>query len=102
MNKQQIYKQLFSEDWPTNEELFTYANNRHGYGGDDGYYGVSYSSDRDDYQREVEGEYIPDGYLEVNYWDGEHRELQVLETEYLSELKNYLLSSGNEYLAKKI
>jgi len=102
MNRSEIYTQLFSYEWPSNEQLVEYSNKRHGYGGDDGYYGVTYPSDLDEYQREVEGEYIPDGYVEINYWDGEHREIQVLETEYLSELRNYLLSEGDKALADKI
>ena len=102
MIKAEIFSQLFSNCWPTQEQLVTFADNRHGYGADNGYYGVKYPSDLDEYQREVEGEFIPDGYVEINFWDGNHCKIQTLESEYLSEVEKYLINSGSENLADKL
>ncbi len=74
MTESDILFQLFSYNWPSFEELVEYANKRHGYVGDDGYYGVTYPSDLDEYQKEIEGEFIPEGFVEVMYWDAQRTE----------------------------
>lgn len=102
MNESEIFKQLFSQSWPDDEGLVKYALDRHGFGGDDGCYGVTYPSDLDEYQREVEGELIPEGCVEISYWDGQDQEIQCKEHEYLSALKAHLLSSGAVSLAEKL
>jgi len=102
MNIEEILDHVFSYKWPSDEKLVDYAIARHGFGGDDGYYGVTYPSDLDEYYTEVEGQYIPDGYVEINYWDGEQKEVQIPESEYLAALKRYLLNSGKKSLADLI
>ncbi|RCU50090.1 hypothetical protein DU002_10330 [Corallincola holothuriorum] len=79
-----------------------YALKRHGFGGDDGFYGVTYPNDLDEYQIEIEGEFIPDGFVEINYWDGEHKEIQIPERKYLESLKDYLSKNGYELLVDKL
>jgi len=102
MTEFEIFKQLFSHSWPDKEGLVKYALDRHGFGGDDGYYGVTYPVDIDEYQREVEGVFIPEDYVEINYWDGQHQEVQIKEHDYLSALKSHLLRSGFDQLAEKL
>lgn len=102
MNKKEIYDQIFSYNWPKAERLVEYANKKHGYGGDDGYYGVTYPTDLDEYDREVDNIIIPEGYVEINYWDGAHRDIQVTEKEYIVELRKYLRRTGNSVLSEKL
>jgi len=94
MTDRDILAQLFSYDWPTPEQLVQFANERHGYMGDDGYYGVTYPSDLDEYQIEVEGEFIAEGFVEISYWGGAHKETTITEQKYLEVLKAHLLSQG--------
>lgn len=102
MNESEILEQVFSHGWPTGEDLVLYAIRRHGFGGDDGFYGVTYPDDLDEYQVEVKGEFIPEGFVEINYWDGEHKEIQVPELRYLESLKDHLRRTGLELLAEKL
>lgn len=102
MNKKEIYTQLFSYNWPQAEELINYANSKKGYGGDDGCYGVTYPSDLDEYDREVEKIIIPEGYLEINYWHEGNQDIHVTEKEYILELKKHLISTGNSALTEKL
>lgn len=102
MTKVEVLAQLFSTGWPKPDELVQYANARHGYGGDDGYYGITYPSDLDEYQRVVEGEYIPAGAVQVHYWDGTFRDLLLYEQEYLQALRVHLLSIGRAKLATEL
>jgi hypothetical protein len=92
MTKSEVFAQLFSFSWPKPVELVEYANSRHGFGGDDGYYGVTYPSDLDEYQVQVEGEFISEGSVEIHYWDGDFKDLQVTEQEYLGALRGHLVS----------
>jgi len=89
---EEIVNHVFENNWPDNEELVEYAIARHGFCGDDGYYGVTYSSDLDEYDKEVDGRYIPDGYVEVNFWVGEDKIVQITESKYLEILKQHLLN----------
>lgn len=104
MSKTEIYKKLFSNNWPSDDELVDYAIERHGYGGDDGFYGVTYSEDLDEYDREVEGENIPEDFVEIYFYAFEQsaEEIQVPEAEYVEELKNYLRGKGQLGLALKL
>ncbi|WP_269630763.1 hypothetical protein [Pelomonas sp. BJYL3] len=102
MTKTEVFEQLFSAAWPRPAELVQYAKARHGFGGDDGYYGVTYPSDLDDYQREVEGEHIPEGSVEVHYWDGAFRDLLVPEYEFLEVLYQHLVDIGQAALAAEL
>ena len=99
MTDRDILAQLFSYGWPTPEQLVQFANERHGYMGDDGYYGATYPSDLDEYQIEVERDFIPEGFVEISYWDGAHKETTIKEQKYLEALKAHLLSKGYYKLA---
>ena len=100
MNRAEIFAQVFSNRWPSPEDLVKYAQEKRGYGGDDGYYGVTYPSDLDEYQKQVEGEFIPEGYVEVSYWDGDFQSIQIKEAEYLSALRAHLVSIKRDDLLK--
>ena len=102
MTRSEVFTQLFSFRWPTPERLVEYATSRHGFCGDGGYYGVTYPSDLDEYQIQVEGEFIPDGSVELHYWDGSHRDLLVLEREYLDALRDHLRAIGRSELANML
>ncbi len=95
-----IYNELFSQSFPSDEQLVEFALKRHGYCMDNSYYGVTYPDDLDEYEREVEGQCIPEGMLRVNYWDGLEKERIVSEQDYLSALRGYLIQKGNKDLAR--
>ena len=100
MTENEILEQLFSLDWAP-EQLVEFANKRHGYASD-GYTGITYPSDLDEYQKEVEGEFIPDGFIEIMYWDGAEKELLIREESYLAALKMHLMGIGHKSLASEI
>jgi len=102
MNIKNIAEQIFSYDWPTNEGLVQFSEDGHGFGGDDGYYGVIYPCDLDEYDRGDEKNVIPGGFVEIYYWDGEVKEIQIEEKEYLSLLKNYLEDKEEYELVRRI
>ena len=95
---EEIINNLFIYHWPDDEDLVEYAIARHGFCGNDGYYGVTYSSDLDEYDREVDGRHIPDGYVEVNFWVGEDKIVQITESKYLEILKQHLVKSDKATL----
>lgn len=101
MTVDEIFKQLFSYAWPSNVALVEYATKRHGYRGDDGYYGVTYSTDLDEYEL-VERRCIEDGYVEIAYWDGDFQAIQVSEADYLKALEANLRSNENAALADMV
>ncbi|MGU5761570.1 hypothetical protein [Aeromonas hydrophila] len=102
MTESEIFSQVFDNRWPSPNELLDYANKRHGYMGDDGYYGVTYPGDLDEYQREVKGEYIPEGFVEVSFWDGSFNAIQISEEKYLTALKVHLINCGCLELAQEL
>lgn len=102
LDRKEIYAQVFHVVWPSDEELVGYARKRHGFGGDDGYYGLTYPWDLDDYQIEVDGAFIEKGHVEIRYWNGDFATLQVPEIEYLNELLTYLKMKGQTVLADAV
>ncbi|MCY7294875.1 hypothetical protein [Alteromonas sp. a30] len=90
--------------WSKLPELSKFAVKRHGYGNSDGGFGVTYEHDLDDYDREVEGNYIPKGCLEVyGFWgkpDG--YEFHISEKDYLLVLAEVLKKEGFEPEAKEV
>ena len=102
MTESEIFSQLFDSGWPSPKKLVEYANKGHGYIGDDGYYGVTYPGDLDEYQKEVEGEFIPEGFVEVSFWDGSFNAIQISEKRYLAELKAHLINCGYLELAQEL
>ena len=83
-------------------ELSQFALARHGFGNSDGGFGITYPSDLDDYDREVEGVAIPVGFVQVyGFWgppDG--YEFNIREFYYLAELIRILRNQGFESEAK--
>jgi hypothetical protein len=82
--------------WSRLPELAEFAARGHGYTDTDGGFGVTYSGDRDDYDREVDGYSIPPGYVEVcGFWGppGGYRIL-VPESFYLEILAATLERAG--------
>lgn len=102
MTESEIFSQVFDNRWPSPNELVEYAKKRHGYMGDDGYYGVTYPGDLDEYQKEVEGEYIPEGFVEVSFWDGSFNDIQLSEEKYLAALEAHLINCGHPELAQEL
>ena len=102
MTESEIFSQVFDNRWPSPNELVEYAKKRHGYMGDDGYYGVTYPGDLDEYQRDVEGEYIQEGFVEVSFWDGSFNSIKLSEEKYLAALKAYLINCGHPELAQDL
>jgi hypothetical protein len=82
--------------WSSLQDLAEFASESHGYGDSDGGFGVTYPGDLDEYAREVEGQFIPPGYLTVyGFWglpDG--YEVLVPEKFYLSVLAKVLAEQG--------
>lgn len=91
---QEIYNDIFSRTFPSHSQLVKFALARHGFGGDNGYYGLTYPNDIDEYERVVEGKFVPEGKVQINYWDGKHKDILVSEKEYILALKNFLISDG--------
>jgi hypothetical protein len=81
---------------PWLHELAEYAVNRHGFGDSDGGNGLTYPGDLDEYDREVAGINIPEGFIQVyGRWGPPHGyELLVLETDYLTILGQMLADKG--------
>jgi hypothetical protein len=82
--------------WSRLAELAEFAVDRHGFGDSDGGFGVTYPGDLDEYDRVVEGCYIPPGFVKVyGFWgppDG--YELLVTESQYLRTLIAVLSDAG--------
>ena len=81
------------------ERLASYAIAGHGFMGDEGFYGVTYPSDLDDWQREREGAFIPEDFVEVTY---EREEFLVPRAEYLRVLALHLRGLGLHGLADSV
>jgi len=102
MNKEEAIQYLLRHNWPTDDELVEFAERGHGFGGDDGYYGITYPDDLDEYEIEVEKRKIPNGMIEIDYWDGQNDSLLVEEEFYLEKLKEYFANKGKLNDANKI
>jgi hypothetical protein len=82
--------------WGNLAELASFAEKRHGYGNSDGGFGVTYPGDLDEYQREVEKLFIPEGTVRLyGYWGPPNGyEVMVSEKYYLQLLAQVLKESG--------
>lgn len=73
-------------------DLLKYSKQKHGFVADEGAYWVLYSSDLDEYEKEVEGHKIPDGMVEIYQWamldEGEVILLPL--ADYLCALNSYI------------
>jgi len=101
MKTNEIVDKILSCRWPSIDELVSFAINRHGFGGDDGIYGINYPSDLDDYDK-TNSYIIPEEMVELSYWDGEIKEALVPEVDYLALLATYLQKQEAYQLATEI
>jgi len=53
---------------------------------------VTYPSDLDEYEKVNEGRHIPDGMVEIDYWDGEDKEVLIPLKKYLELLHEHLVN----------
>ncbi|GAA5496447.1 hypothetical protein SAMN02745181_0250 [Rubritalea squalenifaciens DSM 18772] len=72
------------------DELFKFAHQGHGYGDSDGYFGITYSNDLDDYDR-ANDQCIPEGFVQVyaGYGDSYSEDYLITEAEYLNLLEQF-------------
>ena len=86
-------------------DLVKFAENRHGWGDSNGGFGVTYPDDLDEYDKEVEKIFIPEGYVEIyGYWGSEKGgfELIVKELDYLNQLLKVLIELKESTLAESL
>lgn len=83
--------------WSSLTDLAVFAARRHGFMNTDGGFGVTYPGDLDEYDREVDGVSIPEGFVQVcGFWgppDG--YEVLVAESVYLDTLAAVLSEAGH-------
>ncbi|HEY1186813.1 MAG TPA: hypothetical protein VGE74_04105 [Gemmata sp.] len=82
-----------------------FAEQRHGYSGGEGIFGVTYPNDLDEYDRVTEGRFIPPGYIRIYGWwwpPQEGYELFVPETVYLALLARVLDEDGFPSEAERV
>jgi hypothetical protein len=89
----EVLQQLFERPWPSPEKLLEFALARHGFACQDGIYGLTYPEDLHELQR-AEGESIPEGYLELGYWNDGPRFQLISEQHYLQTLQRFLYSKS--------
>jgi hypothetical protein len=73
-----------------------------GFMSDGGYSGVLYPASLDEYDKQVLGLNIPEGFVELHYWDGDFRSIQLPEGEYLAELRKHLDAFGDSDLVRTL
>jgi hypothetical protein len=93
--------------WSSLQELAQFATERHGFGDANGGFGIQYPSDVDEYDREVLGIKIPDGYVLAEGFGGESSDyggydVLVPESQYLTVLADELLRAGFEREAAEV
>lgn len=101
MDTEEIVYKILSHHWPLDEELVSLALERRGFGGDDGYYGLAYPHDLDEYDQAL-GAGIPEGMLELTYFDDGIKEALIPERDYLELLEAFLRERNKSGLAKKM
>jgi len=89
--------------WHGLPDLAEFAEQGHGFGDDNGGFGVTYPGDLDEFDRES-GEYIPEGFVEVYGFRGppDGYEVLVPETVYLGQLASALSASGHTREAERV
>lgn len=95
-----IVAKILSYSWPSQDDLVAFAVKRHGFAGDDGYYGITYPCDLDDHDR-ANGRTISKGMIELSYWDGEIKETLIAERNYLALLAAHLEKLNLPELARE-
>ena len=90
--------------WWQLSALAEFAVQRHGFGDSDGGFGVTYPDDLDEYDRVVEGDHIPAGFVRAyGFWglpDG--YEVLVPEPTYLAVLADELVATGHTQAATQV
>lgn len=83
--------------WSKITELASFALKAHGFGDSNGGFGVTYPGDLDQYEREVQGENIPNGMVQIyGYWGPPSGyEMLVSEFLYLTTLARALREQGH-------
>lgn len=102
MNKTEAIENIFNYDWPSDEQLVDFAERSTGFGGDDGYYGILYPEDLDEYDKKVNGDFIPEGFIEIYYWNGPEDIVHVEEQFYLQQLLTYLKKNASSTLVTRV
>ncbi|MCE2572986.1 hypothetical protein [Motilimonas eburnea] len=102
MNNTQAVAILLSHDWPSDTQLVDFAERGVGFGGDDGYYGLIYPDDLDEYDKEVKGEFIAQGWLEIYLGYDSKDVVYVEERFYLEALLAYFRSKGASLLTARV
>lgn len=102
MELDKIIQRIFTYRFPTEEQLVQFANARHGFGGDDGSYGVTYPDDMDAYERGISQQIIPDGSVEIYCSAYTDKDIMISERRYLSALKKHLESKGYYDLVREL
>ena len=89
--------------WSSLAKLVAFAEARHGYGDSDGFFGIIYPSDLDEFDR-ANGHSICEGNVEAFAWYGAHEgeTHQLPEIEYLELLRQFLTLMGHPSLARQI
>jgi hypothetical protein len=90
--------------WSSLAELARFAVDRHGFGDDNGGFGVIYPDDLDEYARVVERVEIPEGFVQVyGFWGPpEGYEILVPEADYLRWLAAALRDAGHPKEAAQV
>ncbi len=86
----------------TPDDLVNYAESGHGYMADEGFFGVTYPDDLDEYEKVHDGRNIPNGMVEIDYWDGEDIEVLISLSDYLHCLIKYLEKIGETSLVERV
>jgi hypothetical protein len=91
------------ESWRDLPAVVRYAIERHGYTNTDSFFGISYSSDLDDFDI-AQGEHIPLGFVRVlnGYGDPNGEEFDVSELDYLVVLRSVLQRHGRRDLVAEV
>ena len=101
-NKQAIIDFLTNCDFKL-RDIAKYAQEGHGFCGNDGYYALTYANEREECEIIHEGaKPIPDGKVEVTYWTGESSDIIVDLDYYLETLAEYLSLKNEKELADKV
>ncbi|MGY0216348.1 hypothetical protein ACWJJH_03045 [Endozoicomonadaceae bacterium StTr2] len=96
-----ILESCFQKAGLDKDQLVKLAINRQGYSSDDGRYGVTYAADVDQCLTESNNT-IPEGFVEISYWDNEQKEKQCLERQYYTAVVDYLRRNGCQELVRML
>jgi len=90
--------------WSSLTNLAVFAARRHGFMNTDGGFGVTYPGDLDEYDRQVDGVSIPEGFVRVcGFWGPPSGyELLVPEQTYLTTLADVLAAAGHVAEAEQV